>query len=72
MGAVLGAIILTGSMSVVAFFMCTENLSVNPQVLCRYDPLPLGQAVGLICSGFGVSLGALAGYMAATRRPKGV
>lgn len=32
-----------------------------------YDPQPLGLAVGAICAGFASALGALAGYMAATR-----
>ena len=32
-----------------------------------YDPLPLGGAVAAVCGGFATALGALAGYMAATR-----
>ena len=35
---------------------------------CRFDPLPVGQAAGLIFGAFGALIGALAGYMAATRR----
>jgi hypothetical protein len=37
-------------------------------VPCRFDPLPIGQAAGLIFGAFGALIGALAGYMAATRR----
>lgn len=35
---------------------------------CTFDPLPVGQAAGLIFGAFGALIGALAGYMAATRR----
>jgi len=35
---------------------------------CRFDPLPVGQAAGLIFGAFSALIGALAGYMAATRR----
>ena len=32
--------------------------------------LTLGLGIGAVCTGFGVALGALAGYMAATRPPR--
>ncbi len=35
---------------------------------CVFDPLPIGQAAGLIFAAFAALIGALAGYMAATRR----
>lgn len=62
MVSVLGAITFICAMSVVAFIRCTAN--------CLFDPQPLGIAVGAICTGFATALGALAGYMAATRRDR--
>lgn len=44
------------------------DTSVASVVPCRFDPLPIGQAAGLIFGAFGALIGALAGYMAATRR----
>lgn len=43
----------------------TDVASVIP---CRFDPLPIGQAAGLIFVAFGGLIGSLAGYMVATRR----
>lgn len=37
-------------------------------VPCQFDPLPIGQAAGLIFAAFGGLIASLAGYMAATRR----
>jgi hypothetical protein len=37
-------------------------------VPCRFDPLPMGQAVGLIFAAYASLIASLAGYMAATRR----
>ena len=37
-------------------------------VACVFDPLPIGQASGLIFTAFGVLIGAFSAYMAATRR----
>ena len=42
--------------------------SVTSIVPCRFDPLPIGQAAGLIFAAFAGLIGSLAGYMAATRR----
>lgn len=42
--------------------------SVTSIVPCRFDPLPLGQAAGLIFGAFAALIGSLAGYMAATKR----
>jgi hypothetical protein len=40
---------------------------------CKFDPLPIGQAAGLIFGAFGVLIGALATYMGQTRKqPKPV
>jgi len=47
----------------ISYFRCTEK--------CAFDPLPLGQAVGLISAAFfGTGLTGLAAYMLATRKPK--
>lgn len=35
-----------------------------------FDPQPLGVAIGAVCAGFAAALGSLAGYMAATRKPR--
>ena len=37
---------------------------------CNFDPLPIGQSAGLIFGAFGALIGALAGYMAATRKQR--
>lgn len=45
------------------YFHCAKD--------CRFDPLPLGQSVGLICGAFfGTGLTGLAAYMLATRKPR--
>jgi hypothetical protein len=64
------------AMSAVDYIHCqpTISLSNTPDdqtrhiVPCRFDPLPVGQASGLIFGAFSALIGALAGYMAATRR----
>ncbi len=43
-------------------------LAVMSVVRVGYDPLPLGQAVGLVFGGFATLLASLSAYMAATRR----
>ena len=68
--AVLGAIAFVCLMSAVSFCMCHELPMTTPPTLCRFDPQPLGIAVGAICTGFATALGALAAYMAATRPPR--
>jgi hypothetical protein len=60
--SVLGAITFVCVMTLVAFLRCSSN--------CAFDPQPLGIAVGAICTGFATALGALAGYMAATRHDR--
>jgi hypothetical protein len=63
------------AMSAIDYIHCqpTINLSSGTEetrkiVPCRFDPLPVGQAAGLIFGAFSALIGALAGYMAATRR----
>lgn len=69
------------SMSALDYKNCQPTISLsnsaNDQtrniVPCRFDPLPVGQAAGLIFGAFSALIGALAGYMVATRRtPRGV
>jgi hypothetical protein len=64
---VLGAITFTCLMTAWSFISCIEVLDIKPPILCRFDPQPLGIAVGAICGGFATALAALAAYMAATR-----
>lgn len=63
------------AMSVYDYSTCMPQttLTKGPEGLtsvvpCRFDPLPIGQAAGLIFGAFGVLITGLAGYMAATRR----
>src|SRR3954471_8456023 len=51
------------------FAMSTWSYA-NCKMPCAFDPLPVGQAAGLIFGAFGALIGALAGYMAATRKPR--
>lgn len=51
--------------------VATGEQNVTSVVPCRFDPLPIGQSAGLIFGAFGALIGALAGYMAATRRRNG-
>lgn len=72
--AVVGPIVVMTVMSVVGHLRCVPHeiiAKASEQVTviaCVYDPQPLGNAIGFACGGFGVALGALAAYMAATRR----
>jgi hypothetical protein len=60
------------AMSTVSYVRCTHIVDVGDKVRaaipCTFDPLPVGQAAGLIFGAFAALIGALAGYMAATRR----
>jgi hypothetical protein len=69
------ALVFIFSMSVIDYATCKPittvskgDQSVTSVIPCRYDPLPLGQAAGLIFAAFAGLIGSLAGYMAATRR----
>lgn len=60
------------AMATVSYIRCTHIVDVGEGVRaaisCVFDPLPVGQSAGLIFGAFGALIGALAGYMAATRR----
>lgn len=63
------------TMSAVDYMSCQPQIVIsngdqNTRMItpCKFDPLPVGQAAGLIFGAFSALIGALAGYMAATRR----
>ncbi len=58
------------AVSVFAYFRCRVFEVGGVTVNCTYDPQPLGIAIGAACGGFATALGALAGYMLATRPPR--
>ena len=69
------SLIFIFGMALVDYMSCTPITTISKGgqdttsvIPCRFDPLPLGQAAGLIFGAFGALIGALAGYMAATRR----
>lgn len=68
----LGAVTAIVCVAVVSYFRCYAVADVGggirAQVPCTFDPQPVGIAVGAVFGGFATALGALAGYMAATRR----
>lgn len=73
--AALASLIFIFTMSAIDYYNCKPVTTiaagsepVTSVIPCRYDPLPLGQAAGLIFGAFSALIGALAGYMAATRR----
>lgn len=69
-GAAIGALTFICTMATIAYFRCVPLIKPDVVVNCYFDPLPMGQAVGLIFGAFGALIGALAGYMAATRKPR--
>lgn len=63
-GAVVSAIVaMTVTAVVAAYVRCRASAAA-----CTFDPQPLGIAIGAACTGLATALGALAGYMVATRR----
>lgn len=55
----------------ISYSRCVPVVSERlPLVTCSFNPEPLGIAIGAIAAGFATALGALAGYMAATRPRK--
>ncbi len=70
MGAVVNTIVTMCVVSTFAYLRC-RSFEVNGVIVnCTYDPQPLGIAIGAVCGGFATALGALAGYMLATRPPR--
>jgi len=68
----LGSLFFISAMSAVAYFRCVPLVKPDVVVNCAFDPLPMGQAAGLIFGAFGALIGSLAGYMVATRKQRPV
>lgn len=75
--AALGALTFIFVMATISYHNCQPittiskgDQSVTSVIPCNFDPLPLGQAAGLIFGAFAALIGSLAGYMAATRKPR--
>lgn len=63
------------AMSAISYARCSQVQEVGTKenvvrafVPCTYDPNPLGIAIAACIAAFGSPIGALAGYMVATRR----
>ena len=69
---ILAAIAFICIMSAISYFTCYHitdvGLGQRAQVPCTFDPQPVGVALAAVCTAFAAMVGALAGYMAATRR----
>ena len=67
-----GSVLFLCVMSAVSYTRCTEIVEVGQGVRsaipCKYDPNPLGLAIAACLGAFGSPIGALALYMAQTRR----
>jgi hypothetical protein len=72
LAAVCGTVIFLCAMSAISYFNCYVIADVGggtrAQVPCSFDPQPVGVAIGAVLAAFAGMIGALAGYMAATRR----
>ncbi len=75
--AAVGALTFIFLMSAISYTNCKPittiskgDQSVTSVIPCNFDPLPVGQSAGLIFGAFGALIGALAGYMAATRKQR--
>ena len=66
--AAIGALTFIFGMSAWDYFSCRPLVKPDVVVNCSFSPLPIGQAAGLIFGAFATLIGALAGYMVATRR----
>ena len=69
-GGALGALAFICAMSAIAYFRCIPLVKPDVVVNCSFDPLPMGQAAALIFGAFATLIGALCGYMAATRKQR--
>lgn len=75
--AAVGALTFIFALSAISYYNCKPittvskgDQSVTSVIPCNFDPLPVGQSAGLIFGAFGALIGALAGYMAATRKQR--
>lgn len=57
-------------LATIDYGMCwyTIEKQSGPMALCSFNPVPTGQAAGLIFGAFAALIGALAAYVVATRR----
>ena len=69
-GAAIGSLVFVCVMAAIAYFRCIPLVKSDVVVNCSFDPLPSGQAAGLIFAAFATLIGALSGYMLATRKPR--
>jgi hypothetical protein len=72
--SVVGTVLFLCVLSLISYMRCYNiadvGQGVRAQVPCVFDPQPLGVAIGAVLAAFAGLIGALAGYMAATRRQK--
>ena len=75
--AAIASLIFIFAMSTISYAKCQPittiskgDQSTTSVIPCNFDPLPLGQASGLIFGAFAALIGSLAGYMAATRKQR--
>jgi len=69
-GGALGSLAFICGMSAIAYFRCIPLVKPDVVVNCSFDPLPMGQAAALIFGAFATLIGALCGYMVATRKQR--
>jgi hypothetical protein len=75
--AAIASLLFIFAMSTISYSKCQPittiskgDQSVTSVIPCNFDPLPLGQAAGLVFGAFAALIGSLAGYMAATRKQR--
>jgi hypothetical protein len=72
LAAVVSTVTFLCLMAAISYFRCYQiadvGAGVRAQVPCTFDPQPVGVAIGAVLAAFAGMIGALAGYMAATRR----
>lgn len=68
---ILGSIVYVCCMTLVDWWVCNPVIEDGKLLIAcgRFDADAIGNAVGKICAAYAAALAALAGYMAATRRP---
>jgi len=57
-------------MQAISYFRCVPLVKADVVVNCAFDPLPMGQAAGLIFAAFASLIASLSGYMLATRKQR--
>ena len=71
-GAAIATLAYIIAMATVSYIRCTHIVDVGQgikaAIACQFDPLPIGQAAGLVFAAFATLIGALSAYMVSTRR----